>query len=131
MTHNPDPLEELLRSAGPRATVPADRARRVEAAVRLEWQDAVQKRLGRRRAAVIAVSCLTSAAVIALVLHAHVVHVPAQSTAAPLTAPRSAGTTYAATPRRSGSYFRANNDDRPADRGVARHVLASYSTESR
>ncbi len=51
MTHNPDPLEELLRSAGPRPTAPADRARRVEAAVRLEWQDAVQKRLGRRRAA--------------------------------------------------------------------------------
>ena len=43
MTHNADPLEELLRAAGPRATAPTDRARRVEAVVRLEWQDAVQE----------------------------------------------------------------------------------------
>jgi hypothetical protein len=130
MTHNPDPVEALLRSAGPRPTAPADRARRVEAAVRLEWQDAVQKRIGRRRAALIAVSCLTSAAVIALVLHAHVAQVTPQATAPPAR-PGSARTAYVEEPRQGGSYFRANNEDRPADRGVTRHVLASYSWETR
>jgi hypothetical protein len=128
MTHNPDPLEELLRVAGPRPAAPADRARRVEAAVRLEWQDAVQKRIGRRRAALIAVTCLTSAAVIALVLHTHV---PPQSVAAPVPVPRPIHASYDNAPRHHGSYFRANNDDRPADRGVQRHVLASYTTETR
>jgi hypothetical protein len=128
MAHNLDPLEELLQSAGPRPVAPADRARRVEAAVRLEWQDAVQKRIGRRRAAWIAVTCLTSAAVIALVLHAHV---PPQAVAAPEPLPRPIHASYDNAPRRSGSYFRANNDDRPADRGVQRHVLASYTTETR
>ena len=131
MSHNPDPLAQLLRSAGPRPAVPADRARRVEAAVRLEWQDVVQKRIGRRRAALIAVSCLTSAAIIALVLHAHVVHVPAEALAAPAIVPRAVQTTYAGAHGNSGSYFRANDDDRPGDRGVQRHVLASYTTESR
>lgn len=128
MTHNPDPLEDLLRSAGPRPAAPADRARRVEAAVRLEWQDAVQKRIGRRRAAVIAVTCLASAALIALVLHAHV---PPQAVAAPGPLQRPIHASYDTAPRYSGSSFRANNDDRPADRGVQRHVLASYTTETR
>jgi hypothetical protein len=128
MSHNPDPLEELLRSAGPRPAAPADRARRVETAVRLEWQDTVQKRIGRRRAALIAVTCLTSAALIALVLHAHV---PPQTVAAPVPVTRPIHTAYDDAPRRSGSYFRASDDDRPADRGVQRHVLASYTTETR
>jgi hypothetical protein len=30
-----------------------------------------------------------------------------------------------------GAYFRMNNEDRPPDRGMPRHVLASYSQESR
>jgi hypothetical protein len=81
MTHNTDPLADLLRAAGPRETAPAERARRVEAAVRLEWQDVVQTRLGRKRAAWIAASCLTSAALIALVLHAHAGQVPTQAAA--------------------------------------------------
>ena len=51
--------------------------------MRLEWQDAVQKRLGRRRAAWIAASCLTSAALIALVLHAHVRQAGRRDRAAP------------------------------------------------
>ena len=36
-----------------------------------------------------------------------------------------------AAPRDSGSYFRASDEDRPPDRGVPRHVLASYSVETR
>ena len=131
MTHNPDPLEELLRSARPRSTAPADRARRVEAAVRLEWQDAVQKRIGRRRAALIAVSCLTSAAVIALVLHAHVVQAPPQAAIASPPVSQTTHTVYGGAPRHSGSYFRASDEDRRPDRGVTRHVLASYSLETR
>src|SRR5262245_61439454 len=109
MTHNPDPLEELLRSAGLRPAAPADRAQRVEAAVRLEWQDVVQKRVGRRHAAWIAVTCLTSAALIALVLHAHV---PAQAVVAPSTASRPIHAAYTGAPRNTGSYFRATNEDR-------------------
>ena len=129
MTRNLDPLEELLRSAGPLATPSADRARRVEAAVRLEWQDAVQVRLGRRRAAWIAASCLASAALIALVLHAHVGQVaPQVAVGSP---PRPAYASRAAGQRDHGSYFRANNEDRPPDRGLPRHVLASYSWETR
>jgi hypothetical protein len=128
MTHNPDPLAALLRAAGPREIAPAERARRVEAAVRLEWQDAVQKRLGRRRAAWIAASCLTSAALIALVLHAHVQQVAPETAAAPSHRPYAARTADVQTP---GAYFRVNNEDRPPDRGVPRHVLATYSWETR
>ena len=130
MSHNPDPLGQLLRSAGLRPPAPDDRARRVEGAVRLEWQDVVQRRVGRRRAGLIAVSCVTTAAIIALVLHAHAVHVP-EAVAAPVIVPRTAQTTYAGAHGKSGSYLRANDEDRPADRGVQRHVLASYTTESR
>ena len=128
MTHNADPLEQLLRTAGPRATAPADRARRVEAAVRLEWQDAVRKRHGRRRAAWIAASCLTSAALIAFALHAHVGQAVPQT---PVSLPGPAYAAHESAPRSHGSYFRANNEDRPPDRGVPRHVLASYSWETR
>jgi hypothetical protein len=128
MTHNADPLEQLLRAAGPRATAPAERARRVEAAVRVEWEDAVKKRRGRRRAAWIAASCLTSAALIALALHAHA-GPPVPQTPVSLPGPAYAG--HESTPRSHGSYFRANNEDRPPDRGVPRHVLASYSWETR
>jgi hypothetical protein len=128
MTHNADPLEQLLRAAGPRATAPADRARRVETAVRLEWQDAVKKRHGRRRAAWIAASCLTSAALIALALHGHVGQPVPQ---APVSLPGPAYAAHESAPRSHGSYFRANNEDRPPDRGVPRHVLASYSWETR
>jgi hypothetical protein len=131
MTRNPDSLEALLRAAGPRATPNADRARRVEAAVRLEWQDAVQQRIGRRRAAWIAASCLTSAALIALMLHAHVGQAAPQVAVGPTPLPRPAYVSRAAAPRDIGSYFRANNEDRPPDRGLPRHVLASYSRETR
>lgn len=129
MTHKPDPLAQLLRSAGPRATAPADRTRRVEMAVRSEWQDAVQKRLGRRRAAWIAVSCLTSVALIALVLHAHVGQVAPQSTVAPVSP--LAYSARSAAPRDNGAYFRANNEDRPPDRGLPRHVLVHYTRGTR
>jgi hypothetical protein len=129
MTPKSDSVAELLRVAGPRATAPADRARRVEAVVRLEWQDIVQRRRGRRRAAWIAASCLTSAALIALVLHVHVGQVAPQAAAAPASATRPAQAETDALPRGNGSYFRANNEDRPPDRGVPRHVLASYSWE--
>jgi hypothetical protein len=128
MTHKPDPVEELVRSAGPRPAAPTERARRVEAAVRLEWQNVVRKRTSRRRAAWIAATCLTSAAAIALVMHAHV---PAQTVVAPAAVSRPIHASYDSVPRNSGSYFRANNDDRPADRGMQRHVLASYTTETR
>ena len=70
MTHNSD-VWSAVRAAGPRhrrrRQCPAGRGGRT-----LEWQDAVKKRQGRRRAAWIAVSCLTSAALIALALHGHV-----------------------------------------------------------
>jgi hypothetical protein len=109
---------------------PAERARRVEAAVRLEWHDVVEKRLGRRRAAWIAASCLTSAALIALVLHAHVGPVAPEAATAPSSHPRQP---YAARTADSnhGAYFRVNNDDRPPDRGVPRHVLASYTWQTK
>ena len=96
--------------------------------MRLEWQDAVQKRVGRRRAAWIAASCLTSAALIALVLHAHVGQVEPQAARRcrrrPSYAARSA-------PRDTGSYFRLSNEDRAPDLGLPRHVLASYTWEER
>ena len=132
MAHNSDPLAALLQAAGPRATAPADRANRVEAAVRLEWHDAVQKRLARRRAGWIAASCLTSAALVALVLHAHVGQpAPPHITTTPLSAPRPVPAMRVAAPRENGSYFRANDEDRLPDGGLRRHVLASYSWETR
>jgi hypothetical protein len=127
MTHNADPVADLLRRAGPRETAPAERARRVEAAVRVEWQDVVQKRLGQRRAAWIAASCLTSAALIALVLHAHVGQAAPESAAASSTYPAQPYVTRTARSQSEGSYFRVNNEDRPPDRGVPRHVLVTYS----
>ena len=130
MSHNNDPLAGLLQVAGPREAVPAERARRVEAAVRVEWQDAVQKRVGRRRAAWIAASCLTSAALIALVLHAHVAQVGQEAATVPSPPRRPVAAAHVALPR-DGSYFRANNEDRPPDRGMPRHVLASYTWETR
>jgi hypothetical protein len=131
MTPNPDPVAALLRTAGPRADAPVERARRVEAAVRLEWQDVVRKRRSRRRAAWVAASCLTSAALMAVMFHAHVGQV-AQDEA--VGRPASSGPAYVAREvdaTAHGAYFRVNNDDRPPDRGVPRHVLASYSQESR
>ncbi len=131
MTHESDSLEDLLRRARTRTAVPADRAQRVEAAVRLEWRDAVQSHTGRRRAAWIAASCLTSAALIALVLHAHVGQVESQAEAAPLPVPRTAYTSGAVRPRDTGSYFRSSNEDRSPDPGLPRHVLAGYTWEER
>ncbi len=130
MTHNTDPLADLLRVAGPRETAPADRARRVEAAVRLEWQDVVQKRLGRKRAAWIAASCLASAALITLVLHAHTGQVPTQAAATPSPDARPLVLRTAAS-EGHGAYFRANNEDRPPDRGVPRHLLVTYAVHTR
>ena len=99
-------LRRLLRAAGPHVRRrQADRARRIEVVVRLEWQDAVQKRLGRRRAAWIAASCVTSAAVIALMLHAHVGQVAPHATVSPLSQ-RPAYAARVAAPRGHGSYFR-------------------------
>jgi hypothetical protein len=131
MTPDSDSLEELLRASGPRAAVPLDRALRVEAALRLEWQDAVQKRVGRRRGAWIAASCLTSAALIALVLHAHVGQVEPQAAAVPLSTPGPSHTSRTPSPRDTGSYFRLSNEDRAPDLGLPRHVLASYTWEER
>lgn len=127
MRPNVDPLGELLRAAGPRVAVPAERARRVEAAVRREWQDLVQQRTGRRRAAWIAASGVIGAALILLVLHTH-----ARS---PTNTATSAGTLAApvpaAVPHEHGAYFRATDENRPPDRGLPRHVLASYAAETR
>ena len=133
MTREPDSLEALLRAAGPRTAAPGERARRVEVAVRLEWRDAVEKRMGRRRAAWIAASCVTSAAVIALFLHAHTPPVEPQVAAAPLSAPMPSyiPTSRVAAPRDNGSYFRLSNEDRAPDLGLPRRVLASYQWEER
>jgi len=116
MTEKADPVAGLPQSAGTRATASADRARRIEAAVRLEWQDVVQKRIGRRRAALIAASCLTCAALIALILHTHVRE----------TAPEAA-----AVPRRDGHYLRINDENRPLNRRAPHHMLLSYAGPSR
>jgi hypothetical protein len=99
--------------------------------VRLEWQNVVQERRGRRRAAWIAASCLTSAALIALVLHAHVGQVAPDAAVTPPEYPRRAYVTRPVDTPAHGAYFRVNNEDRPPDRGVPRHLLASYSWESR
>ena len=70
------------------------------------------------------------AALIALVLHAH----------AGQTAPESAAASSSYTPephaartrsQNQGSYFRLNNEDRPPDQGVPRHVLVTYSWPTR
>ncbi len=129
MTRDPDVVAELLRSAGPRAAAPGDRAQRVEAAVRLEWKDAVKKRAGRRRAGWFAATCLTSAALIAMVLHGHVGPAVPEETARPYSPPPVAA--HVDDPRIHGAYFRGSNEDRPADHGVPRHVLASYSEPAR
>jgi hypothetical protein len=131
MTPKADPVAELLCAAGARTPAPDERARRVEAAVRLEWQDVVEKRSGRRRAAWIAVSCLTSAALIALGLHAHVGPASPVERAEPVSYARPRYVAHVEPPQRPGSYFRMNNEDRPPDRGVPRHMLASYSEPMR
>jgi hypothetical protein len=123
-------VEALLGAAGPRPLAPDDSARRIEVVVRLEWQDTVQKRPGRRRATWIAVSGITSAAVIALVLHAHVGQVAPHATVSPLLQ-RPVYASRVAAPRGDGSYFRVDNEDRPPDRGLPRRVLASYIQETR
>ena len=130
MTHEADPVAELLRGAGARTAAPDERARRVEAAVRLEWQDVVQKRSGRRRAAWIAASCLTSAALIGLVLHAHVGEATPEQ-APPVQYRRPAYAAQVDSTGARGAYFRLNNEDRPADRGVPRHMLVTYSGQTR
>lgn len=129
MTREPDPVAGLLRASGPRALAPADRARRVEAAVRAEWKVAVKNRADGRRAGWIAASCLASAALIALVLHGHLAPSEPEK-AASRYSPPPAGRVVDS-PRHHGSYFRVNNEDRPPDRGVPRHVLASYSEPAR
>jgi len=131
MTPRPDPVASLISGAGPREAVPAECARRVEAAVRLEWQDVVQKRAGHRRAAWIAASCLASAALIALVLHAHVGVAPDATVASSRTGPQYVTRVTRTLGSTSGAYFRMDNEDRPPDRGVPRHVLASYSGPER
>jgi hypothetical protein len=67
----------------------------------------------------------------ALTLHAHVGQVAPQGTVTPLSMPRRADRVRSTVPHDAGSYFRANNDDRPADRGVPRHVLAHYTWDTR
>ena len=130
MTDNSDVVEAMLRAAGPRPPAPGDSARRIEVVIRLEWQDAVRKRLGRRRAAWIAASCVTSAAVIALMLHAHVGQVAQDATVSTLSQ-RPVYASRVAAPRGDGSYFRVDKEDRPPDRGLPRRVLASYIQETR
>jgi len=80
------------------------RARRVEAMVRREWQDVVQQRRGRRRAVWLAASCLTSAALIALVLHTHARPPSSDSAVSPIAV---------------------------TDPSVPRHVMADFSRELR
>jgi hypothetical protein len=131
MSHNADPVKGPVRAAGSGSAAPEDRARRVEAAVRVEWECAVQKRVGRRRAAWIATGCLTSAALIALALHAHVSRVDPQVAASPVSVQRPAHASDRISSRERGSYLRANDDDGPTDRGLPRRLLASYTVETR
>jgi hypothetical protein len=128
MSPDVDRLADLLKAAGPRAGVPGERALRVELTVRLEWKNVVERRKGRRRAAWVAATCLTSAALIALVLHTHA-HAPADPALDIAVRQERPGST--ARPQERGPYFRATDDARPADRGLPRHVLASYAWEER
>jgi hypothetical protein len=118
-----------MRSVAERTAPASERVRRVEAAVRLEWQDAVQKRVGRRRATWIAASCLVSAALIALVLHAHVRPLAPHSTGLSSRAPRPAA--GSASSHENAVYFRASNANRLTDRGLPRLVLARYTWDAR
>jgi ferric-dicitrate binding protein FerR (iron transport regulator) len=61
-----DGMARLLRLAGPRRPVPADRTARVRAAVHREWQTRVQQRSSRRRA--LTTAALLAAAVLVLVV---------------------------------------------------------------
>jgi hypothetical protein len=126
-----DPLAELLRAAGPRVGVPAERARRVEHAVRAEWQDVVKRRSARRRATLAAIAGLASAVAIALGFQTHV-HPGAERTAAgPPVLVQTHPVAETPRPRYDGSYYRASGEDRMPDRGLPRHVLASYAWETR
>jgi hypothetical protein len=124
MSPSVDPLADLLKAAGPRASAPRERALRVELCVRLEWKDVVERRKGRRRAAWVAATCLTSAALIALVLHTNA-HTPATPPSGVVM--RRAMPARTAQPQERGPYFRATDEARPPDRGLPRHVLASYA----
>ena len=128
MSPDVDRLADLLKAAGPRANVPRERALRVELSVRLEWKDVVERRKGRRRAAWLAATCLTSAALIALVLHTH-----AHGPAAPPSgiAIRRELPARIAQPQERSPFFRATDEARPPDRGLPRHVLASYAWRER
>jgi hypothetical protein len=131
MTRNPQPPAELTAPAEAPQNALDGCASRVEAAVRREWRDVVETRLGRRRAAWIAASTLATAAVIALILHGHAEHVPPQTAERPASGERPAYAQRVPDSRRHGSYFRASNDDRPPDRGLPRQVLVSYTWTSR
>jgi ferric-dicitrate binding protein FerR (iron transport regulator) len=61
-----DGMARLLRLAGPRLAVPADRTARVRAAVHREWQTRLQRR--SRRRAVTTAALLAAAAVLMLVI---------------------------------------------------------------
>jgi hypothetical protein len=131
MTPRADAVADLRCEAGPRATAPADRAQRVEAAVRVEWQGAVQKRARRRRARWVAASCVTSAALIAFLLHAHHGQGAAEMSDAHIAYSHPSYVVRTDVPQNRGAYFRLSNDDRPPDRGVPRHRLVSYSGQVR
>ena len=60
-------VEQLLRLAGPREAVPADRMRRVKAAVRAEWRQETRTR-SRRMDSVWSLGALAAAALVLVAL---------------------------------------------------------------
>jgi ferric-dicitrate binding protein FerR (iron transport regulator) len=71
-----DRVEQLLRLAGPREAVPADRMRRVKAAVRAEWRQETRAR-SRRMASVWSLGALAAAALVLIALRLAVSDRPA------------------------------------------------------
>jgi len=65
--HDEDATARLLRIAGPRAEVPADRSARVQRAVHLQWKAATRRRVVRQRM-VAATALLATAAALVLVV---------------------------------------------------------------
>ena len=68
MIEDENDTARLVRLAGPRAPVPADRADRVREAVRGHWRSATRRRIVRRRVMTVVVLCAVASAGSAIVL---------------------------------------------------------------
>jgi hypothetical protein len=148
-------LAELLRSAGPREDAPSERARRVELAVRAEWQAVVRHKHLRTRARWFAASGLATAAAVTLFVQAtqwpaggylastaqagaastfvavHDVAPPSAEFPAEDVVPGFSRARMASRPRRGASTSAPADSDRAPDGGLPRRILVNYTWESR